>query len=759
MNNNSPFKVLLFLLCAAFIATGCKSSETVANSKEAEKENTAELNIPAADRTVKNGIDSYYSEGPEKALSIFREILKQTPENSEAELNLLYILYETGKYSEALEYLNSGKKRNLSEITYPGDISFIYRSGKEDIPLSMISGAVWEDPLLPFFLSGNSEKYLEKTAMEKSSKQEESEEDSLAEGKNSRPAPLPDSLLKSIPQEIISDLQKKTEQERLFFAALAYKDTGETEKAVKALEKALNSRGYFPSASLLLGQLYFEKGDFLLAARHINTALKDDSNQTAGRVTLAKTILAGGRLSEGHAALKRAAAVRPWDRDTALFLKTFEENNPDIISTKKEAEKKRMLSIKVPEASVFTPEPEAMPQIRVGLAEELQELYLKPGGDFLITDQEGNILSKGEKNTVLKVSPSYGTVIFRNGEGTDFLKYQGTPVITCIAREDTILMFNVVHSTGYLSAGSEDRSYRGSISLKPAGRGITVINTVPLEEYLYSVVPSEIPSYWPEEALCAQAVAARSYTLANMGSYRKKGYDVTGSIKSHFYRGFTGENEKTTAAVEKTRGIVLKAEGKFLNAFYSANSAGRTESAESVWGGKYPLTGVTDPQLIFQNNPPAPYELARWILSEPESYSSNPRYYYRSSYRWRLLVPAEEIEARTGYRVGNIKSITTAGRGQSGRVEKVLIKGTGGEITVQGDKIRKSLGGLRSSLFIVLPKLGKDDLPEYFLFAGAGWGHGVGMCQTGAAGMAHEGFSYREILNHYYPAAVLESIY
>ena len=131
---------------------------------------------------------------------------------------------------------------------------------------------------------------------------------------------------------------------------LHIKDKGETDEAVDMLEKALNKRTYFPSASLLLGQLYFEKGDFQLSAKHINTALKNDSNQTAGRVILAKTILAGGRLSEGHAALKRAAAVRPWDRETALFLKKFEEDNPDIVTVKKEIEKRRMLSAAVPES-------------------------------------------------------------------------------------------------------------------------------------------------------------------------------------------------------------------------------------------------------------------------------------------------------------------------------------------------------------------------------------------------------------------------
>ena len=705
----------LIILTAAASCAGCRSAEPARAGGEKTSSDATSSIIPETDsREIRNRDASalYYSGKTEEAVEMYKSILKHEKGNRKASLSLAMLLFETGNYREALSYISDTAETN-SERLKPG--------------------TVWEDPLLPVFLSGNSEEYLEKI---------NSEEGIYSKQENAPP-----------------ELQNEIISERLFFTALAWLDTGNRDKAVEMLEKALSKRGYFPIASLLLGQLYFEKNEFALAAKNLNTALKNDSNQTAGRVTLAKTILAGGRLSEGHAALKRAAAIRPWDRETGEFLRRFEENNPDIVSTKKAVEEKRRLSVSVPEAKVFTPEPDKMPSIRVGLAENLRELHIKPGGDFRITDKSGTLLAEGKQNQVLKITSSYRTIFISSDDGKPVLNHQGETVITCNSPSDTILMFNVVHSTGYLSAGREDRSYRGTISLKPSGGRITVINTLPLEEYLYSVVPSEIPSYWPEEALCAQAVAARSYTLANMGKYRKKGYDVTGSIKSHFYRGFTGENEKTTSAVEKTRGIVLRAEGKYLNAFYSANSAGRTESAESVWGGKYPLLGVTDPQLSFETEPPAPYELARWILSEPESFSSHPKYYFRSSYRWRLIVPADEIEARTGNSVGDIISVTTAGRGKSGRVERILIKGTAGEKIIRGDKIRKSLGGLRSSLFIMMPKLGRNSMPEYFIFAGAGWGHGVGMCQTGAAGMAHEGYTHQQILNHYYPAAEIVSIY
>ena len=709
---------ILLLIYALTAGACCKSADTLIKPAPEEIPGKTETdNSLRKDMSVSlsEASEAYYSGDFEKSAALFKELSREEPYNKRAVLSLVMLLNETGSYDESYRYLSS-----LADS-----------DSIEELPMN--SGSLWEYTELPLFLGGRVEEYL-KTAGEPGFFSAEE-----------------DSIDLKIKNDILS--------EKLFFTALAFKDAGDTDTAAEMLEKALNRKGYFPSASLLLGQYYFEKSDFALAGKNLSTALRLDSNQTAGRVILAKTILAEGRLSEGHAALKRAAAVRPWDINTALFLKEFEDNNPDIINTKIAVEEKRRLAASVKKASVFTPEPEIMPQVRVGLADDLRELYIKPGGDFQISGNSNLILFEGEKNQILKITSTHSTVHIKTEDNNDIAETAGTLSISCKSPADTILMFNVVHSTGYLSAGKEDRTYRGKISLRPENSRITVINTLPLEEYLYSVVPSEIPSYWPEEALCTQAVAARSYTLANMGKFGKKGYDVSGSIKSAFYRGLTGENEKTTAAVEKTRGIVLKAEDKYLNAFYSANSAGRTESAESVWGGKYPLTGVTDPHLSFESDPPAPYELARWILSEPESFSSHPDYYYRSSYRWRLIVTADEIEAINRHSVGDIISITTRGRGNSGRVEKILIKGTEGEQIIKGDKIRNSLGGLRSSLFIMMPKLDKKGMPEYFIFAGAGWGHGVGMCQTGAAGMAHEGYSYSEILNHYYPQAELTSIY
>ena len=181
------------------------------------------------------------------------------------------------------------------------------------------------------------------------------------------------------------------------------------------------------------------------------------------------------------------------------------------------------------------------------------------------------------------------------------------------------------------------------------------------------------------------------------------------------------------------------------------------KAVKGFWGFSAPyLQAVPDKLLPPRNGPMAPADLYAWLKSRPEAHSNHPKYSNRSAYRWSHWVSREEIEARLklSATVGNILSLTVTERSISGRVAKVVIKGTKGEKSLKGDAIR-SLGGLRSNLFVVQPKLGADGLPEAFVFTGGGWGHGVGMAQSGAAGMAAAGYSFNDILAHYYQGAEL----
>jgi stage II sporulation protein D len=260
----------------------------------------------------------------------------------------------------------------------------------------------------------------------------------------------------------------------------------------------------------------------------------------------------------------------------------------------------------------------------------------------------------------------------------------------------------------------------------------------------------------------AQAIAARTYALAHIKQYDARGFDLLPTVASQVYSGVGIEKLSSNTAVDATRGKILTYNSKPISAFYSGNNGGFSASSEEIWGIAVPyLQAVPDKMLPSRNEAMGPEELAEWLTSRPETFSSNPQYSGKSQYRWTLWVSRQEIENRLkrGQKLGMITSIALTGRSSSGVVSKVLIKGTAGEYTLSSDSIRSKLGGLRSNMFIIEPKLGSDGQPESFIFYGGGWGHGVGLCQSGAAGMAAGGYKSEEILSHYYPGTELTVLY
>ncbi len=276
---------------------------------------------------------------------------------------------------------------------------------------------------------------------------------------------------------------------------------------------------------------------------------------------------------------------------------------------------------------------------------------------------------------------------------------------------------------GRLSIGI--RPYRGLLELRrtPSGR-LTVINEVDLEEYLYGVLKMEVDPEWPADALRAQAVAARTLALQSLGRFASEGYDVRATTDTQVYGGISAEDPRTTAAVEETRGEIMTYEGRPIFAAYHSDSGGYTESSEVVWGGRYPyLQAVPDPYSTGAPN-------HEWIV--------------------RLEVPAfEERLRRAGRSVNGITGIEVAETTRSGRVGLVRITGTHGVLLIKGTDLRAILGAglLRSTLFIV--RLTPDEQPVVE-FLGRGSGHGVGLSQWGARGMAGAGRTYQEILRYYY---------
>ncbi len=274
------------------------------------------------------------------------------------------------------------------------------------------------------------------------------------------------------------------------------------------------------------------------------------------------------------------------------------------------------------------------------------------------------------------------------------------------------------------------RWYRGEIELRAVGSRLTVINRVPLEQYLYGVIPAEMNPRWPLEALKAQAVAARTYALAKRGQFGARGFDVKPTTENQVYRGAGVETHSSNAAVDQTLGQVLTQNGRVIAAYFHASSGGFTETSAAVWG-----------------------EQRAYLQALPDYDQQSPRYL------WQKNVPLASVRsglAKEGVRIGDPLRFEVLERSYSGRVRRVKVVGTQGEKVVSGDVVRRS-AGLYSTLFNVVG-YGGSGRPAAFAFAGRGHGHGLGLSQWGAKALGERGYNYQQILAYYYPTTQLSSI-
>jgi stage II sporulation protein D len=293
---------------------------------------------------------------------------------------------------------------------------------------------------------------------------------------------------------------------------------------------------------------------------------------------------------------------------------------------------------------------------------------------------------------------------------------------------------------------------------------LAVVNAVPADKLLAGLIPAEIFPSAPVEALKAQAVAARGELLSKIGT-RHIGdpYRLCSETHCQVYAGVGHEIPRTTAAVEATRGEVLfEAGGEDLaDPVYSASCGGHGESNENVWPEMPALPSLRGHRDALQSSAD-PYShgvtadnVAAFIDKPPPSYCGQAHLGAGDRFRWTVTrSPAELDKLLAKYQLGPIKSIEVLERGVSGRARAVRVIGIKSAEVIRGElRIRQAFGNLRSSLFVVEVRGGSA------VFRGAGFGHGVGMCQTGAVGMAETGKSYREILRHYYPGTTLRKLW
>lgn len=376
---------------------------------------------------------------------------------------------------------------------------------------------------------------------------------------------------------------------------------------------------------------------------------------------------------------------------------------------------------------------------------------------------------------------------------------------------ESFLIRDVVIGVKFHWERKEKQRFTHSLKLIKDNGKITAINIVPIEKYLVSVISSEMSSKCSMQMLKATAVVSRSWLLAQIekskaiksehSNYKTvyeteeelirwydredhKLFDVCADDHCQRYQGVTKmTSDVARKAVEQTAGVVLLEDDKILDARFSKSCGGISESFENVWEPikHQSLSAIYDYKFSaddFDDNFSKEENAAKWIKGNPPAFcnTSDPKILNqilldydqetKDFYRWKVeFTPAQLsdlIKRKSGIDFGLIKDLVPIERGFSSRLVKLKIVGTNKTLTIGKElEIRRTLSEthLYSSAFIV-EKFGEvDGVPEKFLLRGAGWGHGVGFCQIGAAVMAEQGYQFDEIAIHYFKGAKLKKIY
>jgi SpoIID/LytB domain protein len=444
---------------------------------------------------------------------------------------------------------------------------------------------------------------------------------------------------------------------------------------------------------------------------------------------------------------------------------------------------------------------EGEPQIRVGLISGASDARLTLQGECRLAG--GAIVKQGDYTATAEG----GAVRLSGGASFQAREIELVPIDF---DSSSIVVHDVTIGVDFHWQRKESQRFQGSIKLINREGGVVVINELPLESYLVSVISSEMSASCPEELLRAHAIVSRSWLLAQLtaspdkrpdspvtseGASREQikwydreshsDFDVCADDHCQRYQGISKAFSKGAFdAIAATRGHALVWGDEICDARYSKSCGGMTEVFRAAWEEKQVayLPSIYDGAQF-----PAGYGLplrdesnaTKWIMTSPAAYCNAaerellsrilPGFDQETAdfYRWEVVYSSDELReilrARLGIDFGNFITLDPVERGESGRLVRLRIRGDKDDLTIGKElEIRRALSRshLYSSAFVVRsephPVMG---FPQRYRLIGAGWGHGVGLCQIGAAVMADQGHAHREILNHYFRGASLSRLY
>ncbi len=383
------------------------------------------------------------------------------------------------------------------------------------------------------------------------------------------------------------------------------------------------------------------------------------------------------------------------------------------------------------------------PVIRVLLNEISSKDSIFFKGAFQLQSEEANY-EFGEKNKKIYIVPAEKGILLYNENR--YLEYQNsTTIILRSSSEESYFVYGNNEFHGNLIIRKNPQKLSTSIFL---------INSLSLEEYLLGVVPAEIPVSRIEnyEAVKAQAICARTYSLKKIKENQDKDFDIYSDVRDQVYKGNSSNHSNSDRAIYETRGVVLTFNGNPAQIFYHSTCGGKLESVENVFNGgakSYLASGVDAVSDIFSCSSSPKF---RWIeIRTIEQLDSSFNYLYNKS-----QLPENELQKDT---IQLQMDLNILNRTQTGRVRQMEINYADTTVLLHDFEIRRFLGWpLGKTLFSNLFYISQTS-DSIVTMNGGGYGHGVGMCQWGALNMSAKGFRYYHILNKYFPGTILSKGY
>jgi SpoIID/LytB domain protein len=435
------------------------------------------------------------------------------------------------------------------------------------------------------------------------------------------------------------------------------------------------------------------------------------------------------------------------------------------------------------------------PTLKVGIMAEkavrfvLNEAYIHvESGDFLIGKQIASLVN----SSIVFNGKYYEELLFRPSSHTATFDLKAVTI-----------------GVDFHWQRKEDQRFRGVLNMVVKGDSIVVINRIDIETYLTSVISSEMSETASAEFLKAHAVISRSWLLAqienmhHLSTINKPTYQTTFRTNEELIRWYNREDHDifdvcaddhcqryqgvtrassplVTEVIAKTKGEILVKNGSICDARFSKCCGGVTEKFEHVWEPtphSY-LTALRDSMEADFPDLTVELEAAKWISDSPvafcntrdkailsqvlNNYDQETIDFYRWKVRYSQKQLAELVCRKSGIDFGTVIDLIPLKRGASGRIEKLKIVGSRSTYIIGKElEIRRTLSEthLYSSAFLIKKELVDNGVPGYFVLIGAGWGHGVGLCQIGAAVMGTKGYDYKQILSHYFPGTDIAKIY